>query len=70
MNLPYFNGHSLGNAIAQGGVHMTGTKNLRTSYPKAFKLEPIHLIKKSSRPLSEIAAELDQQIGSIIYNRL
>ena len=49
---------------------MTGTKNLRTSYPKAFKLEPIHLIKKSSRPLSEIAAELDQQIGSIIYNRL
>jgi len=37
---------------------MTGTKKPRTSYPKAFKLEAIRLMKETGRPLSEIAAEL------------
>ena len=37
---------------------MTGTKRSRKTYPKAFKLEAIRLMKESNRPSVEIATEL------------
>ena len=37
---------------------MTRTRKPRTTYPKAFKLEAIRLMKESNRPSVEIATEL------------
>ena len=37
---------------------MTRTRKPRTTYPKAFKLEAIRLMKESNRPSAEIATEL------------
>lgn len=37
---------------------MTRTRKPRTTYPKAFKLEALRLMKESNRPSAEIATEL------------